>query len=157
MGSNNSSFLMKVYNVPDALSPEAPMDAGVFLNGTPANAHCLWRTKLRIADPRTRTALHAPTSKNWSASIGYAFGNSQCPLLVNHVPLLTAVQAMTQVIRESKFFISLPPLMKWYVDRCISSPSLPPTRPRKKSRSFFILVMMIVYSLIVVMNVSRYI
>ncbi|KAH0834740.1 Alpha/Beta hydrolase protein [Lanmaoa asiatica] len=36
------------YNIPDALSPEAPMDAGVFLN-----------------NPQTRAAIHAPTSKDW--------------------------------------------------------------------------------------------
>ncbi|KAH0834745.1 Alpha/Beta hydrolase protein [Lanmaoa asiatica] len=36
------------YNIPDALSPEAPTDASVFLN-----------------DPRTRAAIHAPTSKDW--------------------------------------------------------------------------------------------
>ncbi|CAL1714145.1 unnamed protein product [Somion occarium] len=48
-----------VYDVPDALSPEAPMDATVFLNN---NA--------------TRAAIHAPTSKVWAESIRYPFGNS---------------------------------------------------------------------------------
>ncbi|KAF8119525.1 Alpha/Beta hydrolase protein [Boletus edulis] len=37
-----------IYNVPDALSPEASLDATVFLN-----------------DARTRAAIHAPTSKDW--------------------------------------------------------------------------------------------
>lgn len=47
-----------VYNIPDALQPEAPMDASVFLN----NNH-------------TRAAIHAPTSKDWVESIDYPFGN----------------------------------------------------------------------------------
>ncbi|KAL4244407.1 Carboxypeptidase [Abortiporus biennis] len=46
-----------VYNVPDALLPEAPMDASVFLNNNV-----------------TRAAIHAPTSKNWQESINYPFG-----------------------------------------------------------------------------------
>ncbi|KAI8996599.1 alpha/beta-hydrolase [Trametes punicea] len=45
-----------VYQIPDALDPEANMDASIFLN-----------------DPRTRAALHAPTSKNWTESIFYPF------------------------------------------------------------------------------------
>ncbi|KAI0083348.1 Alpha/Beta hydrolase protein [Irpex rosettiformis] len=53
-GNNFNGF--DVYNVPDALDPEAPMDASVFLN-----------------DNRTRTAIHAPTSKNWQSSINYNF------------------------------------------------------------------------------------
>jgi len=48
-----------VYNIIDALNPEAPKDASVFFN-----------------DNRTRTALHAPTSKNWTASFNYPFGSS---------------------------------------------------------------------------------
>ncbi|THH29780.1 hypothetical protein EUX98_g4414 [Antrodiella citrinella] len=46
-----------VYNVPDALSPEAPMDASFFLN-----------------DNATVPALHAPTSKKWQDSVIYKFG-----------------------------------------------------------------------------------
>ncbi|KAI0344358.1 alpha/beta-hydrolase [Trametopsis cervina] len=46
-----------VYDVPDALDPEAPQDGSVFLN-----------------DKRTRTAIHAPTSKDWEESINYIFG-----------------------------------------------------------------------------------
>ncbi|KAI0333847.1 alpha/beta-hydrolase [Cubamyces sp. BRFM 1775] len=45
-----------VYQIPDALDPEANMDASFFFN-----------------DPRTRAALHAPTSKNWTGSIFYPF------------------------------------------------------------------------------------
>ncbi|OJA08691.1 hypothetical protein AZE42_01195 [Rhizopogon vesiculosus] len=48
-----------VYDIPDALNPEAPSDASVFLN-----------------DPRTRSALHAPTSQHWQGSIGYPFDNN---------------------------------------------------------------------------------
>ncbi|GJE98051.1 serine carboxypeptidase-like protein [Phanerochaete sordida] len=46
------------YNVPDALDPQVPMDAGNVLN-----------------DDRTRSAIHAPTSKDWVESINYAFGD----------------------------------------------------------------------------------
>ncbi|KAI9568045.1 alpha beta-hydrolase [Boletus coccyginus] len=44
------------YNIPDALSPEASIDASVFLN-----------------DARTRAAIHAPTSKVWEEVIPNAF------------------------------------------------------------------------------------
>ncbi|KAN0088900.1 Alpha/Beta hydrolase fold [Tylopilus felleus] len=43
-----SGHLFDVYNILDALSPEVPTDASVFLN-----------------DPQTRAAIHAPTSKYW--------------------------------------------------------------------------------------------
>ncbi|EKM50681.1 uncharacterized protein PHACADRAFT_264079 [Phanerochaete carnosa HHB-10118-sp] len=48
-----------VYQIPDALDPEAPMDGSVFLN-----------------DNSTRAAIHAPTSKDWQESINYPFNNS---------------------------------------------------------------------------------
>ncbi|KAH7910092.1 alpha beta-hydrolase [Hygrophoropsis aurantiaca] len=57
--SKSSGGMFDVYNIPDALNPEAPMDGSVFLN-----------------DPRTRAAIHAPTSKNWAASAPYPFGNN---------------------------------------------------------------------------------
>ncbi|KAF8141830.1 Alpha/Beta hydrolase protein [Boletus edulis] len=57
--SKSSGGMFDIYNVPDALNPEAPMDASVFLN-----------------DPHTRAAIHAPTSLNWTESINYPFGNS---------------------------------------------------------------------------------
>ncbi|KAI0372398.1 alpha/beta-hydrolase [Pilatotrama ljubarskyi] len=47
-----------VYDIPDATHPEPSMNAAPFLN-----------------DPRTRAALHAPTSKNWSSSFNYPFGS----------------------------------------------------------------------------------
>ncbi|KIK61689.1 hypothetical protein GYMLUDRAFT_260725 [Collybiopsis luxurians FD-317 M1] len=46
-----------VYNIPDALDPEVPEDASVFMN-----------------DNRTRTALHAPTSKDWVLDFDFPFG-----------------------------------------------------------------------------------
>ncbi|KAJ8469599.1 hypothetical protein ONZ45_g16841 [Pleurotus djamor] len=46
-----------IYYVPDALSPQAPTDASVFLN-----------------DNRTRAALHAPTSKDWALTFPFPFG-----------------------------------------------------------------------------------
>jgi carboxypeptidase D len=67
-----------VYSIPDALDPEAPQDGTFFLNGV---SHMCTRASgfdvVRCADPRTRAALHAPTSKNWSSSINYPFENSE--------------------------------------------------------------------------------
>ncbi|KAJ6511202.1 alpha/beta-hydrolase [Mycena sanguinolenta] len=48
-----------VYDIPDALNPEVPSDPTVFMN-----------------DKRTRTALHAPTSKNWTQLFPYPFGGA---------------------------------------------------------------------------------
>ncbi|KAJ6602725.1 alpha/beta-hydrolase [Mycena vulgaris] len=48
-----------VYNIPDALNPEVPSDPTVFMN-----------------DKRTRAALHAPTSKNWTERFGFPFGGA---------------------------------------------------------------------------------
>ncbi|KAJ7474691.1 alpha/beta-hydrolase [Mycena latifolia] len=45
-----------VYNIPDALNPEVPSDPSVFLNNN-----------------KTRTALHAPTSKDWAMEFAYPF------------------------------------------------------------------------------------
>ncbi|KAI0643827.1 alpha/beta-hydrolase [Trametes meyenii] len=47
-----------VYDIPDATHPEPPLNAAPFLN-----------------DQRTRAALHAPTSKNWSSSFNYPYGS----------------------------------------------------------------------------------
>ncbi|TFK46525.1 alpha/beta-hydrolase [Heliocybe sulcata] len=44
------------YDIPDALSPEAPQDADVFLN-----------------DDAVRAAIHAPRNKNWVRTIDYNF------------------------------------------------------------------------------------
>ncbi|KAF5315989.1 hypothetical protein D9758_018113 [Tetrapyrgos nigripes] len=51
-------FGFDVYDVQDALSPEAPMDASVWMN-----------------DNRTRSALHAPTSKDWEITFEFPFGD----------------------------------------------------------------------------------
>ncbi|OJA14522.1 hypothetical protein AZE42_12633 [Rhizopogon vesiculosus] len=56
--SKQSGGMFDVYDIPDALNPEAPSDASVFLN-----------------DPRTRSALHVP-SQDWQGSIDYPFGNN---------------------------------------------------------------------------------
>ncbi|KAK7018465.1 Alpha/beta-hydrolase [Favolaschia claudopus] len=45
------------YDTPNALNPKVPSDPGVFLN-----------------DNKTRTALHAPISKNWLYNFPFAFG-----------------------------------------------------------------------------------
>ncbi|EIW53478.1 alpha/beta-hydrolase [Trametes versicolor FP-101664 SS1] len=47
-----------VYEIPDATAPSPLLDAAPFLN-----------------DQRTRAALHAPISKNWSSSFDYPFGS----------------------------------------------------------------------------------
>ncbi|KAJ7058539.1 alpha/beta-hydrolase [Mycena amicta] len=46
-----------VYDIPDALNPEVPSDPTTFMN-----------------DPKTRAALHAPTSKDWLFSFDFPFG-----------------------------------------------------------------------------------
>ncbi|KAI8996603.1 alpha/beta-hydrolase [Trametes punicea] len=45
-----------VYQIPDALDPESPIDGSAFFN-----------------DPQMRAGLHAPTSKDWTSSIIYPF------------------------------------------------------------------------------------
>ncbi|THV05581.1 alpha/beta-hydrolase [Dendrothele bispora CBS 962.96] len=58
-------FGFDVYDVQDALSPEAPMDASVWMNAL---------FSLLLADNRTRTAIHAPTSKDWELTFDSPFG-----------------------------------------------------------------------------------
>ncbi|KAF7361135.1 Alpha/beta-hydrolase [Mycena sanguinolenta] len=48
-----------LYDIPDALNPEVPSDPTAFMN-----------------DNRTRTALHAPTSKNWTDLFEFPFGGA---------------------------------------------------------------------------------
>lgn len=43
-----------------------------------------------MADNRTRTALHAPTSKDWTMSIRYPFG--KCPRKMWVVRLMTDLE-----------------------------------------------------------------
>jgi carboxypeptidase D len=68
-----------VYSIPDALSPEAPQDASVFLNGgllihfIPLQAD---NNGIPPSDNRTRTALHAPLFE-WVESINYPFMTAQ--------------------------------------------------------------------------------
>lgn len=63
-----------IYQIPDALDPEAPMDAGVFLNSKPF-FDCYDIQSIRhphthfCPDDKVRAAIHAPTSKNWIGSI----------------------------------------------------------------------------------------
>ncbi|EMD39305.1 hypothetical protein CERSUDRAFT_82042 [Gelatoporia subvermispora B] len=49
-----------VYDVPDALNPEVPLDGGFFYNNN-----------------QTRAALHAPTSKEWIGESDYMFSGTQ--------------------------------------------------------------------------------
>ena len=70
-----------VYQIPDALDPEAPMDASVFLNGTSGRGRgCRASTQCLCVDDRVRAAIHAPTSKNWTDSINYPFSTSRCEI-----------------------------------------------------------------------------
>ncbi|KAL0953728.1 hypothetical protein HGRIS_004919 [Hohenbuehelia grisea] len=57
LSQKNPGLGFGIYNVPDALSPQANTDASVFLN-----------------DPRTRAALHAPTSKDWAQDFEFPLG-----------------------------------------------------------------------------------
>ncbi|KAF9244678.1 alpha beta-hydrolase [Melanogaster broomeanus] len=62
--SKSSGGMFDVYNIPDALNPEAP-------NGW------IWiHTESLLPDEQTRAAIHAPTSKDWQESIYYPFGNN---------------------------------------------------------------------------------
>ncbi|KAJ4473583.1 alpha beta-hydrolase [Lentinula aciculospora] len=61
-----------VYNIPDALDPEVPIDASVFLN-----------------DNRTRTAIHAPTSKDWVLDFDFPFGALGEPPSKSMIVMLT--------------------------------------------------------------------
>ena len=88
-----------MYNVPDALDPEAPMDASVFLNGMLISTTSiaieleliLLPRPIKI-DNRTRAAIHAPTSKNWQSSINYNFsgphGNDPSTFILLRSPIL---------------------------------------------------------------------
>jgi carboxypeptidase D len=66
---------MQVYDVPDALNPEAPTDASRFLNGM--YTICTLGYYIFIGkydlDEVTRAAIHAPTSKNWLMEFNYPF------------------------------------------------------------------------------------
>ncbi|KAF4610524.1 hypothetical protein D9613_006929 [Agrocybe pediades] len=67
---NPDGFPFNVYDIPDALNPKVNMDAGPFMN-----------------DPRTRSALHAPTSKDWAMQFDFTFGpnqgNDPSPMSIN--------------------------------------------------------------------------
>jgi len=54
----NTGFNFDVYDIPDALFPQAPWDPSVFLN-----------------DNRTIAAMHAPTNQQWVESSSYPFGS----------------------------------------------------------------------------------
>ncbi|KAJ8597488.1 alpha/beta-hydrolase [Rhizopogon salebrosus TDB-379] len=79
--SKESGGVFDYYNIPDALSPEAPMDASVFLN-----------------DPQTRTAIHAPTSKDWVEDFYYPFGNSSPMAFLTELATNATAQGISVVI-----------------------------------------------------------
>ncbi|KAH9479549.1 Carboxypeptidase Y-like protein [Psilocybe cubensis] len=67
--TDQAGFPINVYDIPDALNPKVNRDASVFMN-----------------DPRTRAALHAPTSTDWEAQSDFPFGLSQedpSPMSIN--------------------------------------------------------------------------
>ena len=67
-----------VYQIPDALDPEAPMDASVWLNGESEMTVAYMCAHVRcLIDNHTRAAIHAPTSKDWVESINYPFSTLQ--------------------------------------------------------------------------------
>ncbi|EIW79100.1 alpha beta-hydrolase [Coniophora puteana RWD-64-598 SS2] len=71
------------YNIPDALSPEAPQDATVFLNNN-----------------QTRAAIHAPTSKDWEESIYYPFGNEYGSSDNSDPPMVFLTDLATNATKE---------------------------------------------------------
>lgn len=68
---NNDDFEFDYYDIPDArgLDISTVGDGSFFMN-----------------DPRTRTALHAPTSKDWVMTFIYVFGDPDgtCLIFQNH-------------------------------------------------------------------------
>uniref|UniRef100_A0A0W0G8I5 Carboxypeptidase n=1 Tax=Moniliophthora roreri TaxID=221103 RepID=A0A0W0G8I5_MONRR len=56
-GQDSETWPFDYYDVPDATNPQPAMDASIWLN-----------------DNRTRTALHAPTDKDWTMSFQFPFG-----------------------------------------------------------------------------------
>lgn len=60
-------FHVKVYNVPDGVNPETPMDASVFLNGTVFNISYLRYliSHRTLPDPRVQSAIHSPPGVTW--------------------------------------------------------------------------------------------
>ncbi|KAJ3553097.1 hypothetical protein NM688_g3802 [Phlebia brevispora] len=73
-----------IYDIPDALWPEAPMDGTVFLNNNV-----------------TRTAIHAPTSKDWVDTITYPFGNNVNNLDPSVEPMAFLTDLATNATREN--------------------------------------------------------
>ena len=83
---------VQVYNIPDALNPEAPINASIFLNGGyRLNSSSAGQQPSFCIDPRTRAAIHAPTSKDWVESINYPFGNSKSPHTLCYGILIVAL------------------------------------------------------------------
>ena len=82
-------IFLQVYNVPDALQPEAPADPSVFLNGQLVTQNVNGGLTIQAVDNRTRAAIHAPTSKDWEESILYPFGQN-CVVLYSMVCLSNA-------------------------------------------------------------------
>ena len=64
------------YFVPDALNPGILPDPGVFLNGMADFELREALQLIHISDNRVLRAIHAPTSKNYSAQMDYPFGST---------------------------------------------------------------------------------
>ncbi|OSX64454.1 hypothetical protein POSPLADRAFT_1065593 [Postia placenta MAD-698-R-SB12] len=66
-------WMLQVYDLPDALDPEIPLDGDYFFNGVfLAGALLLPNEPDRVfIDPQTVAALHAPTSKQWVGEMDY--------------------------------------------------------------------------------------
>ena len=62
-----------MYQIPDALNPEFPLDASSFFNSKWRSIFGMTTWNLQRADPAMVAALHAPTSKVWEQSIWYPF------------------------------------------------------------------------------------
>ena len=74
-------MIAQLYDLPDGLNPESvrsQADAAFFYNGNDSiiPEKCIRGHSSLYIDNRTRTALHAPTSKDWVMSIRYPFGKN---------------------------------------------------------------------------------
>ena len=73
----------QIYNLEDARAPPLALNPSIFLNGSHPFDHVQrnsdWLNVWTI-DDRTRAALHAPTSKNWSLQFTYPFNSSFTPM-----------------------------------------------------------------------------
>lgn len=90
-----------MYDIPDGTHPEPPLNARPFFNGSPIHFVKVTCLLIFVLDDRTRAAIHAPTSKNWSSSFSYPFGNvhNRCKLTGHYMPCVFLTKLQLLVFR----------------------------------------------------------